>query len=432
MREANHKYLPQEEGESSEIYANRLSRSVLYGAYSRTIKTLAGMPFMMPMDVKEMPPELAYLIKDATGEGVTLSAFAKELLLDLINYGICHILVEHPESKEELSLAEEKALNMRPYFSRIDPLKLIGWKSTKIGAKTLLTQARIFEDTTIDDPNDPFAEVPTQQVRVVENGVTTLYRKDISGAPGSEFRIIDTIFTDLDNIGIHTIYGNRTGFMQGAPVLEELAWLNIRHWQKVSDLDNIEHVANVPMAYALGVLDGEMENIIFSPHTMIKSGNQDLKLGYVEHSGHAITASQHSVDQLENRMVAMGAEMLSARGSSTRETGIAKTIDNSKATSVLQELVEKLEDGIAQAINTAGQWLDIKADTQVTIGDKISLTVDPNLVTNFLDMARNEEMDFEDLAKELQKRGLLSDSTKLKKGKPPELKAAVPPAPPTK
>lgn len=420
MQQAGVKYLPKADGEANDLYLNRLTSSILYGAYSRTVKTLSDMPFMTPMTITNLPPELEYLIHDADGEDQTLSNFSKSLLQDLFNFGIAHILVEYPEApREDLTLEEEKELNMRPYFSRVDPMRLIGWKYDQVGAKKILNEVRIFEDVIYQDDNNPWKDAHRKQVRVIKPGETSIYElTQAEGDPKPTYRQMhDPVPTSLSRMNLITIYGNRTGFMTASPVLEELAWLNYKHWNKLSDLDNIEHVINIPMGYAFGVLEGEMDNVIFSPHTMLKSGNPDLKVGYLEHSGNAIPANQESLKMIEGRMVAMGAEALAPRGTSTRETGIAKTIDNTKATSILQDLTESLEDGLEKAFKMAAEWLDSTADdVQVNIGDKISMTVDANLITNLIDLAKNKNMTFEDLTKEMQSKKLLLASTNLVEG----------------
>jgi len=418
MKEAERKYLPQEEGEEDNIYYNRLTRSVLFGAYSRTVKSLSAIPFMTAMTVADLPTELEYLLSEADGDEEALHPFVKRLLEDLINFGKCHILVEYPVLEEELSLGEEQEQNIRPYFSRINPLKLINWTYKTVGSKKQLTSIRLFEDVDVVDPADQWNVKPVQQIRNITPGFTQIFQNsDSDGKETGYTQLGDDIPNSLDKIGLVTVYANKQGYMQSAPLLEELAWLNIRHYQKVSDLDNIEHVTSIPMAYALGIEDGEMDKVTFAAHTLLKSTNPEVKIGYLEHQGKAIPAQQNSIQQLEQRMAAMGADMLTPRGTSTRETGIAKTIDNTKATSILQESVEALELGLEKAFTLAGEWMDVDASgTQVNIGDKISLTVDANLVANLIGLMQSKNLSPEDLTQEMQKRGMLSESTNLTSG----------------
>ncbi|QDP62314.1 MAG: putative portal protein [Prokaryotic dsDNA virus sp.] len=427
MREAMYKYLPKAEGEEDDIYYNRLTKSVLFGAYSRTVKTLSAMPFMTPMTITDLPESLEYLLKDCSGEGETLAAFAKTLVEDLLNFGKCHFLVEYPEVDEDLNAAQELELNIRPYFSRVHPMKLIGWKYSKVGSQKILDEIRVFED--VVEETDDWEEKHLQQVHVIRPGLVSIYENDVEGKkpqggkPKAEYKLKEERVTSTEKLMLVTVYANKTGYQEAAPCLEELAWLNILHFQKTSDLDNIEHVCNVPMSYALGLTPEEMDKVRFSPHTMLKTGRgpSEVEFGFLEHSGNAIPASQASIKDLEARMLAMGAEALTPRGTSTRETGVAKTLDNTKATSILQQLVEALERGIEEGFSYAGEWMDVDASqTKVNIGDKISLTTDANIAAHLIGLAQNGNMSMEDLGENFKSKKFILESTELKEGQPPQ------------
>ena len=426
MREAGHKYLPIEEGEENELYLNRLYRTVLYGAYSKTVKTLSSLPFNCPIQIAGLPEELEYLKTEADGDSETIEAFSERLLQDLFNFGIAHILVEHPTAAMDeegnpvpRTLLQEREENIRPYFSRVDPLKLISWSTKIVGSKTFLEEIRIFEDVIEPDPLNRWNQVHHRQVRVVHPDMIELFRTEESArSTEGQYNLVGTVPNDLGKIGLITIYANKIGYMQAAPMLEELAWLNLRHYQKLSDLDNIEHVANVPFALATGVPADELNNVTIAAHRMLKTSSEKANVKYVEHSGAAIEASQNSIEMLENRMTAMGAEMITPKVA-TRETATGKTLDSTKSISTLQNLVVDLEQGLAKAFQIAGEWLDIGIPApKVNIGDKLSLTVDANLLTSLIDLARQNNMSFEDLAAEMKRRNMLSDSTELQPGNP--------------
>ena len=418
MREARQQWLPQEKGEEDDLYYNRLKRTVLYGAYSKTIKTLSSLPFNAPVQVVGAPAELDYLLQEANGNDESLEAFCEKLLADLLVYGIAHILVEYPTVEGEKSLLEEREENIRPYFSRVDPLKLISWKTTLLGSKNILDEIRIFEDVVEDDPENEWSETYARQVRVIRPDTIDLYKTDDMSNQGTNYVLNQSMPNSLEKVGLVTIYGNKTGYMQAAPMLEELAWLNLRHYQKLSDLDNIEHVANVPFAFMKGVPAEELDNIVIGAHRVLKSTSEKADIKYVEHSGAAIGKSQESIQQLESRMLAMGAKMVEAKVA-TRETAKGKSIDTAESTSILQNLVIDLEQGIAEAYQLAGEWIDLKFERpKVNIGDKLGLSVDANLLTSLIEMARAGNMTFEDLGNEMKRRNMLSESTNLKKGDP--------------
>lgn len=417
MQEAGRKYLPQEKGEKGDIYKARLQKTVLYGAYSRTVKTLSELPFIVPVQAKNLPSELEYLMEEADCDGQSIERLGQQVLKNLMDYGIAHIMVEYPETPEDFTLLDQREMNIRPYICNINPMNFVGWQYEQVGSKNHLTQARIFEDTFEKDPENEWSSIAVRKVRVIENGTVRVYSTK-RNENKEEFVLIDQYPNDLGRINIITLYGNKTGFMQGSPVLEELAWQNLRHYQKLSDLDNIEHICNVPFAFGKGIPEEDMNNVVISPHMFLKTTATDADISYVEHSGSAIGASQQSIRDLESRMVAMGADLLAARGTSTRETATSKLLDNTKSTSYLQSLVLEVEKGLVQAFQMAGEWIDVSAENlEINIGDKLNLSVDPNVITSLIGLAKEEALTYEDLTMELQRRGHLSESTKLKKPK---------------
>lgn len=432
MRAAAHKYLPQEKGEESEFYIKRLARSVLYGMYSRTISSLKSLPFLSKTIVKDVNEKLEYLEYSCDGEGSTISEFAEQLLEDALNYGVCHYMVEMPVISERedgapRTLLDDEKQNIRPYFVRINPMNLISVKHKTLGSEKILTEVRVFEDVMVADPDNPWNEVPAQQVRVYKENEVQIWRKvETKGTESDKdnagYELMEelTVVHNLGFIPLVTRYGSKTGFMTGKPVLEELAWLNLRHWAKLSDLDNIEHVANTPMAYFFGAdasADDVGSEVVFGSHKLFTSGDPNAKMGYLEHSGQAIGASQKSIDMIEARAIAMGADLLASRGSSTRETFGAKNQDHIKSTSVLQDIVLGLESGLAQGYMFAMKLMALPIDytmlPNVNIGDKMSLTVDANAITNLLSLFTMGSISKEDLGNELKRMSFISDSTEI-------------------
>jgi hypothetical protein len=425
MREAGTKYLPKEEGETDTIYRNRLDRSVLYGAYSRTVKSLSSLPFITPIQFQDLPETLDYLRTAADGTDQDIESLCQELTQDIIDYGKCHILVEYPVVQDGLRAGEERDNNIRPYFVRISPLNLIRWKTRRVGSVEVLSEVSIYEDVVETDPNDEFSENVFKQVRIISENSVRIIRITESNKRGktiSDFTTVAEYPLTLGVIPLVTIYGaNKIGFMQSAPLLEELAWLNVRHWGKQSDLDNIEHVANVPFALATGVGDEEMASVVLGSHMMLKMTSENADIKYVEHSGAAIGTTQNSIKMLEDRMVAMGADLLSAK-TSTRETAYSSDINNTKSISILESLVRKLETGMKQAFAFAGMWMGVEANVTVDIGESLNLSLDANEMTSLVSMLKDEILTPEGLSKELKRRGILADSTEVNKPKKEEPK----------
>jgi hypothetical protein len=107
--------------------------------------------------------------------------------------------------------------------------------------------------------------------------------------------------------------------MAGAPALQDLADLNVAHWQSQSDQRNILHVARVPILFGAGIPDDVEGQPGFkvSAGSFTRATDPAAKLMFVEHSGAAIGAGDADLKNLEFQMQAMGLQ-LSSRSRAAR------------------------------------------------------------------------------------------------------------------
>lgn len=428
MRSAGEVYLPKEPAEEKQAYHNRVCRTVLYGAYSRTVKSYSSMPFVDPIIIKNIPESLEYLLDDATSKKESLASLGGQLVSDTINYGLCHVLIDFPVSPGFSNLLEERQSGLRPTFSRISPLNLLSW--TFEGEE--LAQIRIYEPvvTKIGE----FGETTVDQIRVITPSTVSLYRmlvdskEEDSGSTHNPKFGTPSLSTDGENaawtlfeshpnslgkVGLVTGYGNKTGDLVAEPMLEELAWLNLRHYQKLSDLDNVEHVVNVPLLFGKGFAEDEVNTMEIGANTFVSSTEVNADLSYVEHSGDSIKAAQTSMDKIESRMIAMGADLLTQR-SSGRQTATAKILDDTKSMSILEAIVRILEEVYEDSYKVAGEWLQLPAfKPSVTIGEGLDLNQVDNIVTELDSLHDKGKLSTQDFQHELQRRGKLSDNVQL-------------------
>src|SRR5262249_43981635 len=142
------------------------------------------------------------------------------------------------------TVADEQAAGNRPYLVHVKAENLIGWKSETVNGAERLTQVRIKE--CVLEPDGEFGEKEVEQIRVLEPGRWRIFRKAMSGADAGKWvSFREGVSSVTDKITLATVYINRTAFMCGEPPLEDLADLNVAHWQSSSDQRNILHVARV-------------------------------------------------------------------------------------------------------------------------------------------------------------------------------------------
>ena len=406
MRKAGKYYLPQEPGETDQSYEARVQKTFLYNAYRRSIQSLAGQPFIKPVTVHNLPTELEYLLDDADSMGNSLTEVAHNLLIDGLHYGKYHVLVDYPSVDGNITLRDQRELNIAPYFNTVSPLNLIGWESERVGGMNALLNIRIKEYSI--EPVDEYQELLITRVRVYKPDEVEVHA--IYGRESGDFDVEGVSDNTLGRVPLITGYVEKTGFMSSRPPLEDLAWLNLRHWQSSSEQNVILHATRVPIFFASGFEEGELENTTIGPYRGISTTNDSANIRYIEHEGNAITAGERDLEKIEKQMEKMGSDILQQKGVS-RQTATARQIDKSESLSVMQLAVRELEHSLEKAIQIAGDWINVDAsDVKVTIGDDLSVPTEANSVDDLMNLHDRGKIDDEQLVFELKRRGTLSSS----------------------
>jgi len=362
MRAAGRKYLPQYPAEDDVSYQDRLDTSTLFNAFRKTIKSLSAQPFKEPVKVeRNNVAELDVLVDDVDLTGRDLTGFTRDMLKDMLTFGKCHWIVDFPDVRDllaerggrSLTLRQERELKLRPYFTRVKPTDLIGWRGGRRGGVDVLSRCRIKE--TIIEPNGEWGETLVQQIRVYYPDHIDLWRERRT-EQGMQWAIYDSIPNPLGRIPLVTVYGNRTGFLTSLPPLEDLADMNVKHWQSQSDQDNILHFARIYFLAFMGFSEDEVEVVEVGQARGIANDNPEAHIDVVEHSGASIKAGDEDLERKERLMEGMGAEMLMPRPGN--ELATARAIDHAESVSDLQAYCRNLETGLEEGYKYAGLWLN--------------------------------------------------------------------------
>lgn len=350
MRKAAEKLMPRWPGEQQDAYNARLEVATLFPAYRRTVTVMAGKPFAKPLSVGEVGADWQPLVDDCDRKGTSLHVFAAEQLTEALAHGLCGIYVDFPRAANVARAADgtttraaEAAAGLRPYFVRVLHDQLLGWR---FGEDGQLDMVRFREEAEVED--GPYGSAVVERVRVLYRG-----RWEIHEKRGNQWAMTEEGTTP--NVGIVPfvpVYGRRLGPMHGVPPLEDLAYLNVKHWQSQSDQDTIEHVARVPILAVIGV-DDEAWSLTVGASTAVKlPQGGDMK--FVEHSGAAIAAGAAALERLENQMIQSGAELLVKKPGQRTATESSNDAEANKCD--LQRIVEDFEDTLDQAFVIAGMY----------------------------------------------------------------------------
>lgn len=370
MREAGEKLMPRFPNEEIRAHQTRIKTATLFPAYRRTVNVMAAKPFSKPLTFsKETPDQIRAWCNDVDLEGVNLDAFAAEMFKESFN-GIAAIVVDVPASPAGVAprtVAEERAIGLRPYLVRVMHDQILGWRKEIINGRATLTMFRYCEE--IEVPDGDFGTKCIDQIRVLTPGKWATYRK--VDDKKDEWVFHEGGDRNISGLGVVPVYGVREGFMDGDPPLIDLAYLNVKHWQSQSDQDTILHVARVPVLAVMGAsgqIDANGKPVPFEL-TLGASTAVQLPLGaeikYVEHTGKAIEAGQSSLDALEQQMIQAGAELL-VRKPGTR-TATEAAMDGDANRCDLQRMAETFEDALDLALAYMAEFAGLPTGGNVTL-----------------------------------------------------------------
>jgi hypothetical protein len=410
MRDAKESLLPRFPSEDVVSWQTRIKQATLFPAFRRTVMVMSGKPFSKALVLSEdTPPEIEEWAKDIDCEGVNIHSFASEMMTETLASGLAGILVEAPKPVGTVTgrpptKAEQMAAGVRPYWVRIKHRQILGWKTEKTNGRARLTQLRLAEAAEVDDGE--FGTKTVQRVRVLTPGAYAIYEeRDKIGTTEKDWVKVEEGQTSLSEIPFVPLYGFRKAFMEGESPLLDLAYMNVKHWQKQSDLDTIEHCACVPILLAAGFDEGDA--IAVGASTAIKTSNADAKVEWVELQGASIGEAKRSMEALEDQMIQAGAELLVKKPGNRTATESSNDAEANK--SDLQRITETFEDALDTALKFTAQYGGLPTSGCITLykdfGASLLSDASAQLI---LSLQQGGLISKETAIRELQRRGLLS------------------------
>ena len=414
MRAAGEKWLRKFPNETAKIFKARVNVTTLFNVFTTTITTLVGRVFREQIKLTdETDARIVEWSQDVDRQGRDLSAYGRDCLTDMIAFGKCHTMPEFPNTeilkqalnKPLLDLADERDHDVRPFFSKVSPLSLIGWRGIAVAGQERLARIRILEQNWV--PTGDWTQSLEEVIRVVYSHHVQLHT-EVQGEwkPGPEIK------TSLGEVNLLTGYGRRTGFLMSAPVLEDLAWLNQKHWNSQSDQDNILHVVRAAILLCLGFTKDQLKYVQVGPSIALQNENTDASVEFVEHSGRGIEAGAKSLQALVEEMEASGAgDLLVPKPGN--ETATGRAITEAKVLSPLQSMALSLQDHLEQSFKMSGRWIgekDIAVGVRVNtdLGAVGEITKEIELLQKDQDAGRIANRDY---LREAQSRGLYDSET---------------------
>jgi hypothetical protein len=366
MKAARDRWLPRYSAEEETDYQVRLTNTVLFPGFRRTVETMTGRVFRRPLDlIGEPAPEIqGWCGNDIDLNGRDFSVFGAEVFDAALQFGLSHVLVDHPEEDETgappaRSNADLITDRVRPYWVHIKPQSLIGWRTERQRGRTILTEIR-FRQTAIESDGE-WGEKVVERIKVIRPTEWLLYEERATGKNGEEFEWLQVgggamrfVFDGQPTIPLVTVYTGRTGVLTARPPLMDLAELNLTHWRSSSRQRDILDVSRIPMWAYFGFQKDEIAGLQLGPRAAIVSGDPSARAEILEISGPGLAAGKADLDDLKAEMAALGTQLLVRPPGD--QTATQSSINSAENSSQLARMAVGLRDSLELALQYTAAW----------------------------------------------------------------------------
>ncbi len=378
MRAAATEYLPQHEGESQKRYEKRLKVSIFTNYTKMTRNYWIGKPYSKPVTfTQETDPYIVNdFAKDVDLSGNDITVVTRDWFQKGIEKRIAYCLVEYPSLPPELqgrtvTKADEEKYNLRPYWCIIPAESMLSYVTVRRGGDNVVVHMRHYDNEVV---YEGFEEKIKYRIREYN-------RTQVFGADGEQLPDVVTVTTwEMNdqkkwiNTGTTTLTLDTitcVRFDTGEFELDNLADLNICHWQSSSDQRNCLTAARFPILAGSGV-DTDTA-VTIGPYEYLSAKDPQGMWYYVEHTGAALSAGDTDIEGLVADMAMYGAEMLKQRPD--RQTATAAILDTSQATAPLQMQVHNFVACVNLALKYTMMWANIPDGVaQAVINTDFALT----------------------------------------------------------
>ena len=307
-------YLLRMSAHDTAAYESYLSRAYFYNAVRRTHVGLMGSLFRKPPEFT-LPSNIKIPLNNVSIEGESAQAFSKKIGHELLLVGRYGVLVDFENSDpKQAYLAGYQAENIYAWRTRMHKDRKIVDRIVLIENETSFTEygtevTQIYRILRLDPDPESAGELIYSQdiIRPDADGKTSQIQKINFNSRGRILRYIPfVIFNPMDLLP-----------EVKAPVIGDIATLNITHYGSTAQLEHGRFYAGMPTY----VTSGDVSEVIPglgspNPRTVGPSNvwelEKDGKAWLLEFTGHGLTFLENAVDSKQLQMQSLGGRLISS------------------------------------------------------------------------------------------------------------------------
>jgi hypothetical protein len=417
MRSLGKRYLPQNPLETKKKYDNRVAMTRFYNVYKHTEESLLGLAFRKDPKLGADVPKAIKGDGRKRGSGITenidlqgthIALFLRQAMKYAFDgHSFIHVDMP-PKLAGKVSRADEVKAGRRPYWRHYRANQAFNW-DIQPGANGIprLAQISFLESVQVRDGR--FGKKFIKRFRVLVPGGWELWEETVGDSKTTLSKKSDGV-VDLDEIPVAVIYGHKTGALTSQPVLEDLAWENVYHFQLCSDFRNSAHVALTPVMKRVNARVGEDKKPIPLGVDKIIDVGLGGDVGWVELKGSALPHARTEIKDSEGRMAVIGVSLVGGRPD-IEKTATQSILDNVEQTSSLGLIVRSTGDAAEQCLGWSSQFMDAGKDggSLQMNSSFTNLQLEPSKIDALSSLVEKEQLTIETMWAILQRAEELPD-----------------------
>lgn len=388
VKDGGVRYLSKWIYEEDENYTDRLDKSVFINFFRDAVQNTNSLLWSKGMDLT-FNDKAKYFFDDVDGNGSKIDEFFMTATKKAIRDGLVYIWVDN----ERIDGSITRGSKVKPFLKIIERKDVISKKFDVVNGTRVLTQIVIIQS--IEE------EVDEYEVREVE--VYVVLRQDGGKIIKADGTLVDEWTSNLDYIPVVPLYSDQTGYLQADIPFLDLAFVNIKHYNVMSEYDNILHMSAVPVQQIFtqgqaGIMadvmleDGTVEqretSIVGSNNALVFTDKNTEGFEFVEVSGNGISLIADRISKLEESMLRMSLTMLSADAENIKTATEAKLKDRNSSL-FLVEIAKSLENCIEEVLMIAEDYTGENFSFELVIGKDFSdLKIDAQTIKQIIDLKK--------------------------------------------
>lgn len=369
LRDCKSEFLPKELREPPRAYAARLNRTAFDDRFSPAIESHAGL-----LSNFETADDVAQSFAEAQSnidlQGNDFKTFMDRVDRAALRDGGAAILIEYQSADESIRTGlQERQSGRRPYFVQIDRRNILNWQIDYDNGKPRLGQV-VYRSTRLV-ADGAFGSKFETVYNVLYPGRWEIWA--ITENQGKfQTILLESGETSLLEIPIAWYSYSAIGWFEGDLPFLNLANLNIEHFQKRSDLNEVLHKCNLPVPVRKGVqrdpATQQLPPLAIGPNSVVDVG-VDGDFRFAEPTGAAITASQADIAKLEQSMDRMALAFIS--GGEAQKTATEVILDSAQIQSRLNGLARRKESMADELLRLWVSYTGERYRSPIKIDEKI-------------------------------------------------------------